>query len=300
MPFSLTDLLLYPARKARWLASPAQRRLQLALVLSLAAHTGVLSLQGGADAPQARQASPLEVVLVNSHTPHAPARAQVIAQQQVDGGGTDAQGHAQSPLPHTGAAAQTVILQALRERQLQLEQEQQRLLVLAEGAPLDAAEHPKASLWDRMGEPGDDAREQPAVLQNAQIAALRERIRQYNAQPRKHFFAPSASAAPYAQYVDDWRVRVETAGTQHFPPQARGRIYGSLRATVELRSDGSVLDVRIDRPSEHAVLNQAVRRIVQLAAPFPPFPPEMSRHTDVLSITRTWHFTNDTLDTQAP
>ncbi len=294
------DLLSYPARKVRWLAAPARRRLQLALVVSLAVHTGILSL-GAATTPGASQpAQALEVVLLNSHTPEAPAQARLIAQQQVDGGGNDAQGHAQSPLPHTGPAAQTVILQALRERQLQLEREQQRLLTLLDGAATVAPESPTTSLWDRHTDPGADSRDQAALLQNAQIAALREQVRHYNAQPRKHFFAPSASAAPYALYVDDWRVRVETAGTRHFPAEARGQVYGSLRATVELARDGSVLDVRIDQPSEHAVLNQAVRRIVQLAAPYPAFPPEIASETDVLTITRTWHFTNDRLDTQAP
>jgi protein TonB len=70
--------------------------------------------------------------------------------------------------------------------------------------------------------------------------------------------------------------------------------------TVYIRSDGSVADVEIDDPSPHAVLNQAARRIVQLAAPFPPFPPDVARDTDVLAITRTWNFVNDTLETKAP
>ncbi|RYF52616.1 MAG: energy transducer TonB, partial [Comamonadaceae bacterium] len=33
---------------------------------------------------------------------------------------------------------------------------------------------------------------------------------------------------------------------------------------------------------------------------YPPFPPELADMTDVLAITRTWNFVNDTLDTQAP
>ncbi len=48
------------------------------------------------------------------------------------------------------------------------------------------------------------------------------------------------------------------------------------------------------------MLNQAARRIVQLAAPFAPFPPDIARDTDILAITRTWNFVNDTLETRAP
>ena len=277
--------------------APARRRLRLALVVSLAVHTGLLSLEGQRQRPPATAQPALEVVLVNSQTDSAPVAPKLVAQMQMDGGGNDARGHAESPLPHTGASPQAIVLQAMRERQRQLESEQQRLLTLVEGGYAAPAEAPPASAWEHEAEPGEDDRDQPAVLDNAQIAALAERVRDYNAQPRKHFFAPSASAAPYARYVDDWRRRIEDAGTEHYPAEARGQTYGSLRATVELRADGSVARIDIDVPSEHAVLNQAVRRIVQLAAPFAPFPPEIARETDVLSITRTWHFTNDRLDT---
>ena len=136
------------------------------------------------------------------------------------------------------------------------------------------------------------------MIQNSQVAALAARVQQYSAEPRKQFVAPSAEASRYAAYLDAWRTRVEAVGTQHYPDEARGRIYGSLRLTVSVRADGSIADVEIDEPSPHAVLNQAARRIVQLAAPFPPFPPEIARDTDVLVITRSWHFVNDTLETK--
>lgn len=72
-------------------------------------------------------------------------------------------------------------------------------------------------------------------------------------------------------------------------------MYGSLRMTVYIRSDGTVERMDIDKPSEHKILNDAARRIVALATPFAPFPPQIARDTDVLAITRTWYFTNDKL-----
>ena len=44
------------------------------------------------------------------------------------------------------------------------------------------------------------------------------------------------------------------------------------------------------RPFYHSVLDDAAIRIVQLAAPFPPFSIEMRERTDVLEIIRTWKF----------
>jgi protein TonB len=49
--------------------------------------------------------------------------------------------------------------------------------------------------------------------------------------------------------------------------------------------------VEINRPSGQRILDAAAVRIVQLAAPFAPFPADIAKDTDILSITRTWIFT---------
>jgi protein TonB len=99
-----------------------------------------------------------------------------------------------------------------------------------------------------------------------------------------------AAESRFAQYVEDWRLKIERIGNLNYPEGARGRIYGSLRLTVSLKPDGSIDDVQIDRPSEHRILNEAALKIVRLAAPFGPFPAEIRKDTDLLVITRTWTF----------
>ena len=55
---------------------------------------------------------------------------------------------------------------------------------------------------------------------------------------------------------------------------------------------GSSLDrVEVNRPSGQKVLDDAARRIVEMAAPYPPFPDAIRSDTDILEITRTWSFT---------
>jgi protein TonB len=39
------------------------------------------------------------------------------------------------------------------------------------------------------------------------------------------------------------------------------------------------------------VLDAAAVHIVEMSAPFAPFPPDVKRDTDILHITRTWTFT---------
>jgi protein TonB len=77
----------------------------------------------------------------------------------------------------------------------------------------------------------------------------------------------------------------------NYPEAARGKLYGSLVLTVTIMPDGQVARIDINRSSGHKILDDSARRIVQMASPYAAFPPEIRRDTDVLEITRTWHFT---------
>jgi len=60
--------------------------------------------------------------------------------------------------------------------------------------------------------------------------------------------------------------------------------------SVAVRRDGSVEEVIIQRSSGQRDLDQAVRRIVQLNAPYSVFPPDLARAYDVIEIRRVWVF----------
>ena len=104
------------------------------------------------------------------------------------------------------------------------------------------------------------------------------------------FIGARTSEYRFVSYVEAWRQKVEKVGTLNYPDAAKGHTYGTLVMTVVIKSDGSVQDVELNRPSGHKVLDDAAKRIVQLAAPFAPFPPDIHRVTDLLYITRTWSF----------
>jgi len=61
--------------------------------------------------------------------------------------------------------------------------------------------------------------------------------------------------------------------------------------TVSIKADGTIERVDINRSSGQRILDAAALHIVNLAAPFAPFPPDIARDTDIISITRTWIFT---------
>jgi len=101
----------------------------------------------------------------------------------------------------------------------------------------------------------------------------------------------SAKAAIDAQYLDDWRRRVERIGNVHYPEEAkRNQLYGQLRLAVSILPNGQVDDIEVLQSSGVRVLDDAAMRIVRLAEPFQAFPVELKKEVDKLEIIRTWRF----------
>ena len=247
-------------------------------------------------APSPAPANSLDVALVNFSTDSAPLSPQLLAQLNLDGGGEHQQGQASNPLPLTDPnLPNQLVLEALRARQQSLEAEQQRLLGELESQDKAPRSTPSFEYIGASTEPGPDDHDLDPQVQNSQLAILREQIREQQRQPRYHYVGPSAKASEQAQYLDQWRQKIEQTGTRHYPKQNGEQLYGQLQMTVYIRRDGSLLRAQITQPSDQAALNLAARRIVELAAPFAPLPEQVAPGADVLVITRSWSFTHDRL-----
>ena len=136
---------------------------------------------------------------------------------------------------------------------------------------------------------------------NESIASLEARLdrqqQAYAERPRvRRLTALSARAAVDAAYLHEWRTRVEAIGNRYYPvASSRYSIYGDLRLMVAIRYDGRIENIEILSTSGHAVLDEAAIRIVRMASPFDPFPPELRATTDLLEIIRTWKFRQNRL-----
>jgi len=235
----------------------------------------------------------LEVTLVNAKSPAQPLKADALAQANLDGGGnTDLERRVATPLPVTEARDPGRDLAAAQRRQRQLEAQQKRLLAqtreqqasVAPEAPRQApAEQPSPNVAGR-----DLADLSLAAIQLQ--AQIDKRIEEYQKRPRKQFIGANAAEYRFAQYEEDWRIKVERVGTLNYPAEARGKLYGNLRLTVTIRPDGTVESIELDRSSGLKVLDAAAFKIVRMATPFAVFPPNIRRDTDLLVITRTWFF----------
>ena len=241
---------------------------------------------------------PIEIILVHQRSEEAPEKAEFLAQANSEGGGNTQEkarptspastpipperpGHSTAVTPPAAPPRQTApsrsatltLDQSRRKRpnEEQVQQEQEM--------PLTAAELMRRS------------------MEIANLSAEIDRSLQAYAQRLKHRYI-SSRAREYrdAAYLDAWRAKVERIGNLNYPEEAKRRgISGSLILDVAIRADGSIHSITVLRPSGKKVLDDAAVRIVRLAAPFAPFPEELRKDTDVLHITRTWQFLNDSL-----
>ena len=108
---------------------------------------------------------------------------------------------------------------------------------------------------------------------------------------RELMISPSTRASSVAVYLDAWRHKVEQVGTLNFPDQARRRgMSGSPVVEVALASDGRLAEARIRKSSGYPELDRAAIQILQMAAPFEPFPQAMASQHDVLRFAYEWRF----------
>ena len=247
-----------PARLAMSIFN-ARRRLELAIAISLALHALLLTLHFKfPDAASAMREKAMDIVLVNSKSAKKPREAQALAQANLDGGGnTDENRRARTPLPPTLQQTTGADMEQMQRRVRDLEARQQTLLTQAKSL--------------RSAAPAENASEQPAPVPTLSGSDLAESARamarlegeisksvdEYNKRPRKKYLGARAEEYRFAQYIEDWRQKIERVGTLNYPE----------------------------------VLDDSARRIVQMASPYAAFPPDIRRDTDVLEITRTWHFT---------
>jgi protein TonB len=234
---------------------------------------------------------PLEVVLVNSASRNRPSNASAYAQSNLDGGGNiDAERRAKTPFPVLGDDKRFTPEQTT-QRLRQLEQETKRMLTR------ERSDYRVADERDLKHQTSDNANGHDLVQRSLEIARLEAQISKsldmYEKMPRRKFIGARTQEYRYAQYVEDWRAKVERIGNLNYPEMARRqKIYGKLTLTVSIRADGSVESIEVNRPSGQRILDASAVRIVKLSAPFAPFPPDIRKELDVLSITRTWIFTS--------
>ncbi|MDO8350027.1 MAG: energy transducer TonB [Gallionella sp.] len=272
--------------------------ISLAMAFSIAVH-GFAMFGVTLVLPEPRSAAdimqPLHVVLVNSKSKSRPLQADALAQANLDGGGNTEQDRQAKSMLNSDDYSRITPEQANRQV-AHLEEESKRVLTaLKSSYQLDQPQPKK----QQNGDTADDL-----VQRSLEIARLEAQINKnndfYQKLPRRKFIGARTQEYRFAQYIEDWRVKVERIGNLNYPEQARReQLYGKLQLSVSINADGSIENIEVSRSSGHRILDAAAMRIVKLAGPFSPLPPSITKDVDILTITRTWSFTpSDKLESE--
>lgn len=268
--------------------TPTADRLALTLFLATALHAVVI-LGIGFNPMDRSKPDPtlptLDITIVNPSRSLPPETYDYLAEASQDGGGNTEQ---------RVRPQQQLIKQAPPPAPAKPAPEQER-------PPVITRDRSPRAVPQRPQPRPETQRERPSAAQlvnrSLEMLSLNEQINQsllaYSRAPKQKFISARTREFKYANYMRDWVTKVERVGDLNYPDAARRqRLSGSLIVDVSLNSDGTVRNITIVRPSGHKILDDAAIRIVRLAAPFPPFPENIRKETDILHITRTWEFTS--------
>ena len=251
----------------------------IALAASVAAHAVLLAVRFVApDALRFEPADPgLEVILVNAKHAKAPAKAEALAQANLEGGGTADAGRSKSPLPDLRKTENGDSIKALQKRIVELEQLQQNVLTQVKktgfsAAPVTDKDKPDPT---RTGADEVDTTRQVARM----TAEITQTIEDQNKRPKRTHISPSTRQVGYALYYKAMQKQVEEVGTLNFPQQNGKKLYGELVISIPVFQDGTLYQKeggpRIERSSGNPALDKAALDIVRRAAPFGAFPQNM-------------------------
>ena len=282
------------ARKKNGVLQHFRTRLSFSMLFSILLHAFLLFglvLVMPVPRSAANFFQPLQVVLVNSKSQSKPVHADALAQYNLDGGGNTAEDRrAKSPLPSISDDHRFSPEQEAKHV-AELESKTKRMLTRMKSNYTAVQDELKKQKNSNSG--NGDALVQKALEMARLEAQIDKNWDAYQKMPRRKFIGARTREYRFAQYIEDWRIKVERIGNLNYPEQARRQhIYGKLQLSVSINKDGSVENIEVSRSSGQPILDAAAVRIVRLAAPYSPLPPSITRDTDILTITRTWSFTS--------
>ena len=237
----------------------------------------------------------LDVVLINTANNQEATDAEIVSTNDNAGGGQDDK-EASSPIPFEAvqpSPVQSIKKTATTQASNIISPDQ---LITSTQGDLSIQKETRVeerlkSLEDAVGDDKLTTKTQRQLERERLIAKLNQSFEDYQKRPQKEYLSPNTTKHQAARYLDDWRKKVEVAGNANYPVKAKAEgLYGTLILTVEINRNGTISDIFINSPSPHKLLNDAAIRFVRDASPFDSFPDDVDKDTDILVITRAFHF----------
>lgn len=237
----------------------------------------------------------LDVILVQTQNPSEAEDAKYLAQVSQQGGGnSEEQSRPTDLFTAPSLSKNPGMAMATSQQQLASQKQVEEVALLHQDnssysidTDVEKQNPNKATLLNRQNQNQNSKQARLAHELSTQIQnqAEKTRTRYLNSSTRE--FVP-------ATYMRQWINRVERIGNLNYPDQARReKLSGTLILDVVINADGELVKTDLRQSSGHQILDDAAKRIVQLAAPYSPFPPKLRQQADVIHITRSWEFLND-------
>lgn len=311
----------------------ADDRLALTIVIAILIHAMiVLGISFAPERGTPARYESLEVILVPERSTQAPEQARVLAQANLEGGGDQAEAarpatpvKAPLPSPEPTIAAPppppTQAVEAPPPKQPPVTPKAQGRAPVKEKVARPAPRGDVAAPKAKEAAPAKEVTEEPTpptpapqkaveaepLPTAAQLltrsfssalidAEIQDKLDTRAQRPRRKYVSAATREYKFANYMEGFRAKVERLGNINYPEKAREQhLSGDLLLDVALNPDGTVKEITVRRSSGFQVLDDAAIRIVQLAAPYAPFPPDIRKTVDELHITRTWKFKDETV-----
>ncbi|CAA0115779.1 Protein TonB [BD1-7 clade bacterium] len=279
-------------------AAKTHNRLGFTLSMAIALHVAViLGLGFALQLPKAPASKRIDITLSQFKTDKNIYDADFVAQTNQEASGTESS-KKELTTDHQAAISSAVIndtqVQQLTPRQRQASQQVQIVSTQSESDREALSPKQKRTLEQQLVSGRDDLYQRQLEIASLQ-AKLDQTRQEYARLPKvRRLSSVATKAAVDAEYLYHWQQRIEAIGNEHYPQQARTKgLYGDLQMVVSIHADGTLEEAKVVKSSGHKLLDDAALRIVRLASPYAPFPPEIRKDADMLEIVRTWRFSKN-------
>ena len=201
----------------------------------------------------------------------------------------------------TQEAAREALAQAEAARQERARQEQAQKARAEQESRLaqarqDASKEEAARQAQAKQEEAQRERAQQESKREERLRAIANQLKQEAAQPttsslrRGWLFGRADPNADLVLYAETLRRKIELNMTFGMVRDVAKQSHTQPIVTMAIRADGSVEKVTFVVSSGVPQIDEAIRKVVAIQAPYGPFPPALARQYDVIEIRRTWIF----------
>ena len=240
-----------------------------------------------------KNATVLDITIVNTQSDDAPDEADLIAQvNQLASGSTDEKNRPRDLMSSKNINALDGIAPlASTQTVLNTPPVLKPLILTTKGETFKRSpkldEQPDKKTQKESSEVAEETLEEARLVSEVAVEEA-----DYSKMPRVlHLNSTNTKGTIEASYIDQWAKKIERIGTTNFPQEAiRLQQSGRLIVIATLNKKGQIVNTNVHKSSGSRLLDNAALRIIKIASPYSAFPQEIRESFDQLEITRTFIF----------